>query len=280
MLVGSVACARPSAARAGDAAGNAASALNRRLDRIGIQLYTVRREMRQDFDGTLARLADFGFREVEFAGYFGRTPAQVRDVLRRLNLAAPSTHIGFDQLGDAWDRVLDDAAAIGHRYVTVPWLPTEPRGSVDGWQRVAVAFNRAGERAKARGLKFAYHNHDFEFARIGDVVPYDLLLAETDPSLVEFQMDVFWLVKGGGDPLEYLRKHPGRFTTLHVKDSSGPPNHAQVNIGDGMIDFAAILRLDRAQRQVVRHVFVEHDQPADAMAFARDAFGYLSTMEI
>ena len=268
----------PSAGRAEMAGASGTPAP--RLDAVGIQLYTVRREMQRDLPGTLARIAEIGYREVEFAGYFGRAPAQIRSELAAHGLTAPSTHLPYELIASGWDRALDDAAAAGHQYVTVPWLPAEARRTLDGWRTVADRFNQAGEQATARGLRFAYHNHDFELARIDGVVPFDVLLERTDPRHVGFQMDVYWLVKGGGNPLEYLRRHPARFSMLHIKDSAGPPDHAMVDVGDGVIDFGAILRLDRAQRGAVKHVFVEHDQPTDAMAFARKSFHHLNTLEL
>lgn len=228
--------------------------------------------------GTLARLAEMGYREVEFAGYFGRSPEEVRRILDQNRLTSPSTHIGLDQLPN-WDRALDGALARGHRYVTIPWLPENMRGAADGWRRVAAEFNRAGERAKARGLTFAYHNHDFEFNRVEGIVPFDLLLAETDPAFVQYEMDVYWVTKAGGDPLEYIRRHPDRFSMLHIKDSAGPPDHRMVNVGAGTIDFGAIMRLDASQRGTIRHVFVEHDNPTDPFAFAKQSIDHLSRLE-
>jgi sugar phosphate isomerase/epimerase len=248
------------------------------LDRVGIQLYSVREDMRRDMPGTLARLAEIGYREVEFAGYFGRSPEETRRLLAQNGLTAPSAHIGLDQLAN-WDRALDDAVARGHQYVTIPWVPENMRGSAEGWRRMAADFNRAAERAKTKGLQFAYHNHDFELQRVDGVVPLDLLLAETDPALVQFEMDIYWVTRAGGDPIEYIRRHPTRFSMLHAKDSAGAPEHRMVDVGAGAIDFAAILRLDASQRGAVRHVFVEHDNPADAMAFARRSFDHLSRLE-
>jgi sugar phosphate isomerase/epimerase len=235
--------------------------------------------MQRDLPGTLARLAEIGYREVEFAGYFGRTPAEIRQLLERNRLSAPSTHIGYDLVKGDWDRALDEAAAMGHQFVTIPWLPNEVRGSADSWRRVAQEFNRAGERARAKGLRFAYHNHDFEFDRVEGLVPFDILLTQTDPALVSFEMDIYWVTKAGGDPLAYMRRHPNRFTMLHVKDSAGPPNHAQTDVGAGTIDFAAIFRLDAEQQHTVKHVFVEHDQPPDPWAFAQKSFAFLSRLE-
>ena len=257
----------------------ALGAAPRRLERIGIQLYTVRREMQRDMPGTIAALAAMGYREVEFAGYFGRSNAEVRQMLASNNLSSPSTHVGYDQMRVDWDKTFDDTLAKGHQFITVPSPPDGTANTVDAWRRVADNFNRAGERARARGLRFAYHNHNVEFAAVEGQRPFDVLLANTDPELVSFQMDVFWVTRGGGDPLALIRQHPARFTTLHVKDSSGPPAHNQVDVGGGTIDFAAILREDAALQHTVKHAFVEHDQPADPMAFAKTSFDYLSKME-
>ena len=276
-MAGAAACSRSSGAAQSGATVGAAS--RRRLERIGIQLYSVRQDMQRDMPATLARLGEIGYREVEFAGYFGRSPEETRRLLEANRLTAPSTHIGYDQLKANWDRALDDAAARGHRYITIPYLPNDVRASAATWRRVAEEFNRGAERAKARGLGFAYHNHDFEFIRVDGVLPFDLLIAETDPALVSFEMDVYWTVKAGGDPLAYIRQHPTRFPMLHIKDSGGPPAHQQVDVGGGTIDFAGILRLDAGQRATVRHVFVEHDQPPNPMAFAKASYDYLSRME-
>ncbi len=251
----------------------------RRLGRIGIQLYSVRTEMQRDLPGTLARIAGIGYREVEFAGYFGRTPAGIRALLQENGLAAPSTHIGYDVLRTGWDKALDDALAIGHAYVTVPWLPPEARRTGDDWRRIADEFNAAAERAHARGLRFAYHNHDFEFQQVEGDTPLETLLARTRPDQVAFELDIYWMVRTGQDPLTWIRRHPTRFSMLHVKDSSGPPQYAMVDVGAGTIDFAAILRQDAQQRAAVNHVFVEHDQPADPLGFAKRSYEYLSKLE-
>jgi sugar phosphate isomerase/epimerase len=251
----------------------------RRLERIGIQLYTVRREMQRDMPGTIAAIAAMGYREVEFAGYFDRSNAEVRQMLAANNLTSPSTHIGFDQMKVDWGKTFDDALAKGHQFITVPSPPNGTASTVDAWRRVADDFNRAGERARGRGLGLAYHNHYTEFTAVDGQRPIDVLLANTDPKLVSFEMDVFWVTRGGGDPRALIRQHPTRFTMLHIKDSSGPPEHNQVDVGAGKIDFAGILKEDLAQKHVVQHVFVEHDQPVDPMLFAKEAYDYLSAME-
>jgi sugar phosphate isomerase/epimerase len=247
----------------------------RPFERLGLQLYTVRGEMQRDMELTLSRVAEIGYREVEFAGYFGRTPAQVRAMLHARQLTSPSTHIGYAELtGANWQRTLDDARVIGHEYVTIPWLAPADRRTLDGWRRVADTLNRGGEAAKATGLKLAYHNHDFEFAPVDGQVPLDVLLAATDPALVSFELDIYWMVRAGHAPLDYIARHPDRFSMLHVKDSAGPPAHAMVDVGEGTIDFRAIL--ERASRAGAKHAFVEHDQPKDAMASVRTSYRNLS----
>jgi sugar phosphate isomerase/epimerase len=242
----------------------------------GIQLYTVRKLMARDFEGTLAALSGIGYRDVEFAGYFGRTPAQVREMLRRNGLAAPSTHIALPADDAAWQRTLDDAKAIGHRWVTIAWLDAPMRRTPDDWARVADRFNHLGTLAKQAGLRFAYHNHDFEFTRVGGTTLFDTLLARTDPALVDLEMDIFWVVHGGADPLALIGRNPGRFPLLHLKDATAAPERRMVDVGAGTIDFPAILAADRS---VLKHAFVEHDEPADPLASARASYSYLSKLD-
>ncbi|MEX0893439.1 MAG: sugar phosphate isomerase/epimerase [Gemmatimonadota bacterium] len=242
-----------------------------RLERIGLQLYTVRGELRRDFPGTLAEVARIGFREVEFAGYGGRPPAEVRALLAANRLTSPSTHVAYGQVTGNLDRVLADARAVGHRWVTVPSLPANERATLAGWRGIAAAFNRAGAQARAVGLRLAYHNHDVEFAPLEGTVPFDLLLAETDPELVDFQLDLYWVARAGHDPMTYLTRHPKRFVMVHVKDTTGPPDHGMVDVGAGTLDFAALLA-----QPGIQHHFVEHDRPTDAMASIRASYAYLS----
>lgn len=244
-----------------------------------VQLYTVRNLMREDVARTLAAVAEIGYREVEFAGYFGLAPARIRELVAGHGLTAPSAHVPFTALGDEWSATLDDAATAGHGFVTVPSIPGSARRSLDDWMRIAEVFNEGGRAARAAGLRFAYHNHDFEFTPIDGLnadgrVPFDLLLAETDPDLVEFQLDVYWMTRAGHDVIDAMTRHPRRFTMLHLKDSAGPPDHRMVDVGAGTLDFARIL--DRAAAVGVRHAFVEHDNPADPLASIRASHAHLS----
>jgi sugar phosphate isomerase/epimerase len=255
------------------AAASEILAAKKRIKRVGLQLYTVRDLMKADLPGTIARVAGIGYKEVEFAGYFGRTPAMIRELLKRNDLSSPSTHLPFESLESGWQRQLDDAKAIGHKWATIAWIPEEKRRTLDDWKRHAALFNRAGAQAKAAGLRFAYHNHDFELRSIDGQRPLDLLLSETDRSLVDFEMDLYWVKFGGGDPLDFFNRHPRRFPLVHVKDSAGPPDNKMVDVGQGTIDFRSIFA--QSEKAGIKHYFVEHDQPADPIATIGNSYRYL-----
>jgi sugar phosphate isomerase/epimerase len=265
----------------GIASGDAARASEilaprRKLKRVGLQLYTVRDLMKADVPGTLAKVAAIGYKEVEFAGYFGNTPAQIRDLLRRNGLSSPSTHLPFESLESGWQKQLDDAKAAGHHWVTIAYIAEEKRKTLDDWKRHAALFNRAAEQAKSAGLRFAYHNHDFEIRPVGGTRPLDLLLTSTDPKLVDFEMDLYWVVFGGGSPLDFFKRYPKRFPLVHVKDSAGPPDNKMVDVGHGKIDFRQIFA--QSDRAGIEHYFVEHDQPADPIATITNSYKFLHAL--
>jgi sugar phosphate isomerase/epimerase len=247
-----------------------------RLDKIGLQLYTVRKAMQADVEGTLARVAATGYKEVEFAGYFGKSPADIRAMLDRHGLSAPAVHVG-SIAPDQWRASLEAATTIGHRYVVVPWIPAEERATLDGWKRVAENYNRIAAEARAAGLQFAYHNHDFEFVPVEGRIPFDVLLESTDPQLVQLEIDLYWITKGGQDPLRYFQRWPGRVPLVHVKDSVGAPDHKMVDVGAGKIDFKRIFA--RREQAGIRHFFVEHDEPPDLFASIRASYEYLKRLE-
>ena len=247
----------------------------RKLDRIGLQLYTVRHQMEKDVEGTIARVAATGYREVEFAGYFGKSPRDVRALLDHHGLSSPSSHVSLAP--DQWRAALDAAPVVGHRYLVIAWIPAEERHTLDDYKRWAERLNRAATEAKAAGLQFAYHNHDFEFVPLDGKLPYDVLLTETDPKLVQLEMDLYWMVKGGQDPLAYFARWPGRFPMVHVKDSAGPPDHKMAAVGAGKIDFRKIFA--QSDQAGIRHYFVEHDNPDDPFASIRASYDYLQRLE-
>lgn len=256
----------------------AAASEKRRLRRVGLQLYTVRRELEADFEGTLRRVAALGFREVEFAGYFGRAPREVRETLNRLGLSAPSAHVPLSDLRGDLGRTIEAARALGHRYLVCAWLPEEERRTLEDYRRLAQLFNRAGRRLRRAGLQFAYHNHDFEFTPLGGRVPYDLLLAETDARAVRLELDLYWIARAGRDPLPYFSQHPGRFPLLHLKDMDATPRRFFTELGRGVIDFPRIL--PAARRAGARHFFVEQDEtPGPPLTSAAASLDYLKRLK-
>ena len=259
-----------------DAAATEILASSKKIKRIGVQLYSVRDMMKADLPGTLARVAGIGYKEVEFAGYFGRTPTQIRELLKHNKLSSPSSHLPFESLQSGWQKQLDDAKDAGHEWVTIAWIPEEKRQTLDDWKSHAALFNRAGEQAKAAGLRFAYHNHDFEIRPVGGTRPLDLLLSSTDPKLVDFELDLYWVVFGGGSPLDFFNRYPKRFKMVHVKDSAGPPDNKMVDVGQGKIDFRSIFA--QSEKAGIKHYFVEHDQPADPIATLRNSYNYLHAL--
>ena len=254
----------------------AGSPARRKLSRIGIQMYTVRTQARADLPGTLGRLAQIGFKEVEWWGTYALTPQQIRGLLDRNGLAAPSVHIGIPRAPEAWTPIFDSARVLGHRWITAASPPFQPR-TLDDWKRLAAAFNETGKRVKDAGFKFAYHNHSEGMRMVDDIRPFHVLLAETDPELVSYELDVHWAYAGGADAIDLISRYPNRFRMLHVKDSSGAPDFKQADVGAGTYPWARVLAA--ANRAGVEHYFVEHDSPADAMIFAKTSFDYLSALE-
>ncbi|HSG50376.1 MAG TPA: sugar phosphate isomerase/epimerase [Longimicrobiales bacterium] len=248
----------------------------------GVQLYTVRGAMAESVPATLEAVAAMGYGEVEFAGLFGHSPVQVRSLLDSLGLRAASCHVGMDVIRGPWEAALDDAATLGQDLIVLPSLPGDAR-TADGLKALAEELSRAGEAARARGLHLGFHNHDFEVTPLaagagGDGSPasrpLDLLLAHSDAATVSFQMDLFWVVHGGADPLAYFRDHPGRFLSVHVKDRSA--DGRMVDVGAGSLDFRSLLQAGEAAG--VRHAFVEHDNPEEPMASIRAGIRHLQTL--
>ena len=264
----------------GTAAGTTVAALaarrlawaagDRSIEKIGMQLYTVRDLMKSDFEGTLAKVAAIGYKEVEFAGLFDHSPKDVRAILDRLGLAGVSSHVPFSALSDPWSKTLDGANVIGQKYVICPWMDEKDR-TPEGVKRLAVTFNRAGAEAKKAGIQFGYHNHDFEFKPLGNKLLYDVLLEETDPSLVKMQMDLCWITEGCQDPLAYFYRYPGRFPLVHVKDMT--KDHVMTEVGSGAIDWKRIFA--QSEKAGIRHYFVEHDEPKAPLDSLKTSYEYL-----
>jgi sugar phosphate isomerase/epimerase len=270
------------------AASSPLFAQQRRIERLGMQLYTVRDAMAKDFNGTLARVATLGYKEVEFAGYFDKTPQQVKAALAASGLTAPSTHVGYDMLGDKLPQVVEASAVIGHKFIVNPWIDEKIRSQPGAWQRAAETFNRAGETTARAGIQFAYHNHHFEFVPVDGRRPLDLILETCDPKLVKIELDLCWTAAAGQDPVAWFRKHPGRFPMVHVKGLKRlPPDAAKwtaappieqlmpdlTDVGPGPIDWGRIFA--HSQQAGIQHYFVEHDQPASPFGSLAASAKYL-----
>ena len=265
------------------ASGASASGGGAAIAPIGLQLYTVRDEMKRDMAATLAHVARIGYKEVEFAGYFDRTPEQVRAMLDANGLRAPSAHIPLQMIQSNPAAVIAAAKTIGHEYVIHPYVDEKSRGTtIAAWRDMARAMNDAGAQLASSGLKFGYHNHDFEFPLVEGKMPYEILVSETDPRYVVMEMDLYWATKAGQDPLAWFAKYPGRFQLVHVKDSRGAPNNEMTPVGSGTIDWKRIFA-QRAQAGI-QHYIVEHDSAADyaggAFASIESSYNYLSKLRV
>jgi sugar phosphate isomerase/epimerase len=266
-----------------------------RIEKVGVQLYTVRDAMKADFDGTLGKVAAIGYKEVEFAGYFNHSPKDVRASLDKVGLSAPSVHVGPDIVRNHIPEAIEAAKIIGHTYIVCPWIDEADRKSPDGYKIVAESFNKAGETCKKAGIQFAYHNHNFEFspaATLNGQLPYDFLLAKTDPNNVKMEMDLCWIIVGGQDPVKYFQRYPGRFPLVHVKDIAKLPDPAAAKAGplsmddiettmtaagSGAIDWKRIFA--RANEAGIKHYFFEDDKPKDPFAILADSYKYLSQLQ-
>lgn len=258
-----------------DLAGGASVAGERSLGPVGVQLYTVRSALAQDFEGTLRSIASMGFAEVEFAGLFGQDPAQVAQLLAELNLTAVGSHVDWSRFRNDPDGVIEETVALGAEYLVFPWLPEPERRTLDQWREWVATLNRVGEASQAQGLALAYHNHDFEFMAIDGTRPIDILLDELDRSVVSFELDLYWLAKAGGEPSELFQRYPGGFPLVHAKDLRRS-DEAMVDVGQGDLDFGAVFA--QAEQSGMAHVIVEHDEPAEPMQSVQQSLSFLQAL--
>lgn len=255
---------------------NRAVAANK-LSKIGLQLYTVRRDLEKNFEGTLRAAAALGIAEVEFAGYFGQKPERIKTLLKELKLAAPSAHIDTATLRAGLAQAIEDARTIGHRYLVLGWLPPDERKSLDDYKRLVELLDKAGEECRQAGLQLAYHNHDFEFKTLENRIPYDLILSETDARNVKLEMDLYWISKAGSDPLPYFEKYPKRFPLVHVKDMDATPKKYFTEVGRGVVDFKKYFA--KSGLAGIKHYFIEQDEtPAEPVKSIEISLKYLKEL--
>ena len=248
------------------------------LDRIGLELYSVRNAMRLDPDRTLAAVRAIGYTDVELLWSlqnFNRTPQQVRAALDHEGLRAPSAHIAPESILNGWERSLDDARLLGHEYLIVPSLPDETQQSLDAWRTWADRFNVAGKVARSAGVWLAFHNEPDHMKRLDGAIPYDVFVERLDPAVVRLQLDVGNMAMGGGDPMRYLERYRDRYWSFHLKDVVADRSR-DTELGTGAFDFKRFL----AAVPNIAHkpCYVEQEAPKDELASARANFSFLRTL--
>jgi sugar phosphate isomerase/epimerase len=257
---------------------------------IGLQLYTVRDHMEKDVEGTLERVAEIGYREVELGdpNFYGKKPAEMRRILTRYGLKAISTHYEEFQLKHDLEIHIAAAKECGITYIGLSSLDEPDRKTLEAVKRDAERFNEVGRTVSGAGCRFFYHGHNFDYASVDGAVIYDELIRRTDPRFVNFQLDCFWCVYAGKDPVDYFHRFPGRFPQLHIKDLKPgyPPTTGEdtrpgafTEVGQGIIDWKRIFQAARAGG--LEHFYVEQDEcDRDSLESARISYTYLHNLSV
>jgi sugar phosphate isomerase/epimerase len=240
------------------------------LDQIALQLYTIRSRTQQDMIGALRDVAAIGYRNVELAGYGDSEPRAIRTTLDELGMRAISAHTPLEQLLHEPERQLDELQTLGCEYAVLPSVGADRRSSVAAAQQLAEDLNQIGARCRDAGLGFAYHNHAFEFEPLEGTTFWNLLIGETDPSLVALELDVAWADVGGHDPAGLLQRLGERVVLLHAKDHQGGAGFVDMPIGDGVLAWPAILAA--AGEAGVHYYIVEQDNPRDPLNDVRRSY--------
>ncbi|HKG05450.1 MAG TPA: sugar phosphate isomerase/epimerase [Pedobacter sp.] len=252
---------------------------------VGLQLYTLRELLPKDVKGVIEKVAKAGYKEVETYGYtaesgfWGLDAKSFKALLDANGLKAPSGHFGLDEYIKTGDKeilkpLLAGAAELNMEYFTCPFLAPDLRTSLEDYKKIAGRLNEAAELAKQSGLQMAYHNHDFEFVKYGDTTGYDILLQETNKDLIQFEMDLYWVVRSGNDPKALFDKHPGRFVMWHVKDMDKTDNTINTEVGNGKIDFKSIYK--HAALAGLKHLIVEQENfSIDPFESIKKSFDYV-----
>jgi len=249
---------------------------------IGLQLYTLRDVIMKDVKGVLTSVAAMGYTEAETYGYkdgklFGMPIAEFGSFMKSIGMKTVSGHYGIDMTTNGWDRSCTDAKSLGQSYVVVPWMDKKYYNSLDELKKTCDMLNKSGEVAKKYGLQMGYHNHAFELEKVEGKVIMDTMLEQLDAKLVTWEMDIYWVVRAGQDPVKYFEKYPGRFQLWHVKDmdKSNPENNADV--GTGTIDFKNLFA--KAKQSGMKKFFVEQETyPSTPIESTKNCINYLKTI--
>ena len=231
-----------------------------KLKKVGVQLYSVRKEMMADAVGTLKKLGQIGYQEIESAqsekgNYYGLEPKEIKKILKDQGMTLRSGHTHIDK---NWQKSIDEAAEAGQEYIICSVLPS-PGQTVGNYQKSAEMFNQAGEQCKKSGIMFGYHNHESEYDTVEGKVLYDVLLDNTNPGLVHMEMDLGWVIAAGKDPLAYFSKYPGRFPLWHLKDMSLTEKKS-VEFGKGGVDIIGLMK--QAKQAGMKYYFIEQEEYA------------------
>jgi sugar phosphate isomerase/epimerase len=285
-----------------------------KIDKIGIQLFSLPKLLDKDFNAAIKLLAQMGYKEVELfgpfpfsnptaqerwnkitpslgfsgSGYFGKTINEVKAILSDNGISSPSAHTDLDTLVNNMDKLGEAAQVLGHKYVVLPSIPDEKRQTLDDYKRMAETFNKIGENAKKVGLKFGYHNHGYGLKSMDGQIPLQLILDQTDPNLVFLEMDIYWTAAGGANPIDYLKKYPNRYHLLHLKDmkekktfSGDGSNAAQwIELFPYMTTAGdGVLNVkgivEKAHSLGIKHYLVEQDMVADPEIALKRSIDYL-----
>ncbi|EJG03453.1 sugar phosphate isomerase/epimerase family protein [Flavobacterium sp. F52] len=256
-------------------------ALTMNKKEIGLQLYTLRDELPKNVKGTLEKVAKAGYTTVETYGFsikdqfWGLTPQELKKILDDNGLKAVSGHYNLGSFlydGNTAELIaaIEAAKVLKNEFLTAPWIDEPFRRSIEDYKKIAARVNEAAKMCKKAGLKLAYHNHDFEFKKYDGVTGYEILLKETDKDLVYFELDLYWVVHSGNDPLKLFKENPGRFKMWHVKDKDKNNNDLNTEVGSGTIDFKPFF--SEAKQSGMVHFFVEQENN-----FASNSFNSIQT---
>ncbi len=252
---------------------------------IGVQLYTVRDQMSQDVADTLAKVAEIGYKEVELAGYangkyYDMAPTDFKKALDSNGLKAVSSHYSSGRtepehtgtLSNNWDQAVEDMQVLGQKYAALGWLHPDERKTLEDYKQLVDLINVAAEKCKAAGVKFCYHNHDFEFVELEGEIPMYYILDNTDADMVQMELDLYWISKVNMNPVDFFQKYANRVPLWHVKDMDATGNFTEV--GNGTIDYKAAFAAE--QTAGMKHFFVEQDQSDDPIQSITTSFKYVS----
>ena len=255
---------------------------------IGLQLYTVRDHIEKDLEGTIKRVAEIGYQEVEIGGfnYYGKKPAELGRILTDNGLKAVSTHFEEYQLKHNVEKNIAGAKECGVSYIGLASLEDRDRKTLEAVKRDAEWFNQVGKTIREAGCGFFYHGHNFDYANVDGAVIYDELIRRTDPKFVNFELDCYWCVRAGKDPVDYFHRFPGRFPQLHIKDlkpgltpTTGEGPEGFTEVGQGIIDWKKIF--DAAREGGLKHFYVEQDEcDRDSLESAKISYTYLHNLTV